>query len=73
MLRILTSRRQLEELLVDFWFDHFTVSACWRLSCPQTIVMYERDAIRPHVFGRYADMLRATASSPAMLEYLDNH
>jgi uncharacterized protein (DUF1800 family) len=71
MLRILTSKRQLEELLVDFWLNHFNVYAGQGFA-KATIVAYERDAIRPHVLGRFVDLLRATARSPAMLEYLDN-
>ena len=70
-LRILTGRRQLEELLVDFWLNHFNVYASTG-QIDHTIVAYERDAIRPHVLGRFADLLRATARSAAMIDYLDN-
>ncbi len=71
ILRMLSGERQLEEQLVDFWLDHFNVYAIPGYT-KRTIVAYERDAIRPHVLGRFADLLRATARSPAMLEYLDN-
>ena len=69
--RAIYSNRQLEEVLVDFWINHFNVFN----GKGQTRVLltgYERDAIRPHVFGRFKDMLLATARSPAMLIYLDN-
>ena len=72
VLRMLTSRRQLEELLVDFWYDHFNVFSHGGY-LPLTVPVHERDAIRPFVLGRFADMLQATARSPAMIEYLDNH
>ncbi|HWL62614.1 MAG TPA: DUF1800 domain-containing protein [Steroidobacteraceae bacterium] len=70
--RALHSNRQLEEVLVDFWFNHFNVS----ITKPQLRTMvtsYERDAIRPHVLGRFRDLLLATARHPAMLFYLDNY
>jgi uncharacterized protein (DUF1800 family) len=70
LLRAANSRRQFEEVLVDFWFNHFNVSAekgrvRWMVNA------YEREAIRPHVFGRFRDVLGATAKHPAMLWYLD--
>ncbi len=69
--RAVHSERQLEEVMTDFWFNHFNVFFAkgadrWLVS------EYERDAIRPHVFGRFEDLLVATASHPAMLVYLDN-
>ena len=64
-------RRQLEQVLVDFWFDHFNVDARRRESV-WAVVPFERDAIQPHVLGRFSDMLVAVAKSPAMLSYLDN-
>jgi uncharacterized protein (DUF1800 family) len=70
-LRSSYSRRQLEAVLVDFWLDHFNVDASSGLN-RVAVVSYERDAIRPHVLGRFEDMLVATARSPAMLDYLDN-
>jgi len=69
--RAIMSNRQLEEALADFWFNHFNVfidKGSDRFMLPS----YERDAIRPHVLGRFRDLLEATASSPAMLFYLDN-
>jgi uncharacterized protein (DUF1800 family) len=71
MLRAIYSNRQLEEQLVNFWFNHFNVYAGkdydrWY------ILPFERDAIRPHVLGKFRDLLEATAQSPAMQFYLDN-
>src|SRR6185295_18491817 len=71
LLRAAYSERQLQEVLVDFWFNHFNVDA--RKGATRFLVTeYERDAIRPHVLGRFRDLLEATAKSPAMLFYLDN-
>ena len=65
------SERQLQEVLTDFWFNHFNVDA--RKGVDRFLLTeYERDAIRPHVLGRFRDLLGATAKSPAMLFYLDN-
>jgi uncharacterized protein (DUF1800 family) len=71
ILRAAYSDRQLEEVMVDFWFNHFNVFAG---KGPTRIYMteYERDTIRPRVFGRFRDLLGAVAQSPAMLFYLDN-
>src|SRR5262249_44119009 len=66
------SNRQLEEVLVDFWFNHFNVSEGKSPTMRNLLSTYERDAIRPHVLGKFADMLFATAGNPAMLIYLDN-
>ena len=71
LLRAAYSERQLEEVLVDFWFNHFNVFA-GKGATRFYLTEYERDAIRPHVFGRFRDLLGATAHSPAMLFYLDN-
>ena len=71
ILRAVYSERQLEEVLADFWFNHFNVDA--RKGRTRTFLTeYERDAIRPHVLGKFRDLLGATAKSPAMLFYLDN-
>jgi uncharacterized protein (DUF1800 family) len=70
--RALLSNRQLEEVLVDFWFNHFNVSIS-KAQVRMLLPSYEREAIRPHVLGRFRDMLLATARHPAMLFYLDNH
>jgi uncharacterized protein (DUF1800 family) len=71
LLRAVYSERQLEEVLVDFWFNHFNVFA-GKGRTGMYVTEYERDAIRPHVLGRFRDLLEATAKSPAMLFYLDN-
>src|SRR5687767_11648917 len=71
MLRAVYSERQLQEVLTDFWFNHFNVDA--RKGRTRFLLTgYEREAIRPHVLGRFRDLLEATAKSPAMLFYLDN-
>jgi uncharacterized protein (DUF1800 family) len=71
LFRAIYSNRQLEEVLVDFWFNHFNVfldKGNDRFMVPT----YERESIRPYVLGKFRDMLEATATSPAMLFYLDN-
>jgi len=70
-LRAIYSERQLQQVMDDFWFNHFNVYAGkgeerWYLTA------YERDVIEPHAFGKFHDLLTATAKSPAMLFYLDN-
>jgi len=59
------------ERLVAFWSNHFTVSAKKQASLP-LVAAFERDAIRPHVLGRFEELLRAATRHPAMLLYLDN-
>ena len=71
LLRAVYSNRQLEEVLTDFWFNHFNVDAR-KIEDRPVIMEYERDVIRPHVLGKFRDLLGATAKSPAMLFYLDN-
>lgn len=71
VLRAVYSERQLEEVLTDFWFNHFNVDAR-KGPTRYMLTEYERDAIRPHVLGHFRDLLGATAKSPAMLFYLDN-
>ncbi len=71
LLQALASPRQLEEVMVDFWFNHFNVYEAKGLD-RVLVENYEREAIRPHVFGRFRAMLGATAKHPAMLFYLDN-
>ncbi len=71
LLRAVYSERQLQEVMTDFWFNHFNVFAGKNL-VRVFLSEYERDAIRPHALGRFEDLLRATAHSPAMLFYLDN-
>ena len=72
LVRAVSSRRQLQEVLVDFWFNHFNVSARKGPLIQPFVVEYERDIIRPHVLGRFRVLLGAVAKSPAMLIYLDN-
>jgi uncharacterized protein (DUF1800 family) len=69
--RAIYSERQLQQVLDDFWFNHFNVFAAkgedrWYLTS------YERDVIQPHTLGKFKDLVTATAESPAMLFYLDN-
>jgi uncharacterized protein (DUF1800 family) len=69
--RAVLSERQLLEVMVDFWFNHFNVDA--RKGAVKWMVAdYERAAIRPHALGKFRDLLLATARHPAMLFYLDN-
>lgn len=71
ILRAVYSERQLQEVMVDFWTNHFNVFAGkgadrWLLPA------YDRDTIRPHAMSKFSTLLQATAQSPAMLFYLDN-
>ena len=69
--RAVLSERQLEEVMTDFWFNHFNVDA--RKGAVKWMVAdYERTAIRPHALGKFRDLLLATAQHAAMLFYLDN-
>jgi uncharacterized protein (DUF1800 family) len=69
--RAIQSERQLEEVLVDFWYNHFNVDASKGIA-RYVLNNYELEAIRPHVLGKFRDLLEATANSPAMMFYLDN-
>jgi uncharacterized protein (DUF1800 family) len=71
VLRAIYSERQLDEVMTDFWFNHFNVFI-GKGPDRYMITAYERDAIRPHALGKFKDLLVATAKSPAMLFYLDN-
>ena len=71
ILRATLSERQLEEVLVDFWFNHFNVFI-GKGQVREFLTEYERDVIRPNVLGNFRTLLGATAHSPAMLFYLDN-
>ncbi len=71
IIRAAYSPNQLQEVLTDFWFNHFNVSLS-KGQCQQFVLPYERDAIRPNVLGNFETILLATAKHPAMLEYLDN-
>jgi uncharacterized protein (DUF1800 family) len=69
--RAIYSRRQLQQILDDFWFNHFNVFA-GKGEDRYYLTAYERDVIQPHTLGKFKDLLNATAKSPAMLFYLDN-
>ncbi|HEY7037876.1 MAG TPA: DUF1800 family protein [Methylomirabilota bacterium] len=69
--RAVMSERQLEEVMVDFWFNHFNVYA-QKGAVRWMLPAYEREAIRPYALGRFRDLVLATARHPAMLFYLDN-
>ena len=71
LLRTIYSERQLEEVMTDFWFNHFNVFI-GKGADRVLITSYERDVIRPRALGKFEDLLVATAKSPAMLFYLDN-
>ncbi len=71
ILRAIYSQRQFEEVMTDFWINHFNVFMDKGLD-RLMITSYERDVIRPHALGKFEDLLVATAKSPAMLFYLDN-
>ena len=69
--RAIYSNHQLEELMVDFWYNHFNIY--YDKGADRHLVpSYERDAIRPNALGKFRDLLLATAAHPAMLFYLDN-
>jgi uncharacterized protein (DUF1800 family) len=69
--RAVESPRQLEEVMVDFWYNHFNVFAGKGID-RALVASYERDAIRPYALGAFRALLGATAKHPAMLFYLDN-
>ena len=69
--RAVYSERQLQEVMTDFWFNHFNVYMQKGADRVLTTA-YERDTLRPRAFGKFEDLLKATAESPAMLWYLDN-
>jgi uncharacterized protein (DUF1800 family) len=71
LLRAIYSYRQLDEVLTDFWYNHFNIFLD-KGADRYLVGSYERDVIRPHVLGKFEDLLVATAQSPAMLFYLDN-
>jgi uncharacterized protein (DUF1800 family) len=71
ILRAVYSERQLQEVMVDFWTNHFNVFA-GKGADRWLLVSYDRDTIRPHTLGKFYDLLVADAESPAMLFYLDN-
>ncbi len=71
LLREIYSERQLQEVMDDFWLNHFNVFVGKGID-RYFLTSYERDVIRPHALGKFEDLLVATAQSPAMLFYLDN-
>lgn len=71
LLRATYSERQLDEVMTDFWLNHFNVFI-GKGQDRYFLVGYERDVIRPRALGKFEDLLVATAESPAMLFYLDN-
>jgi uncharacterized protein (DUF1800 family) len=71
VIRAAYSERQLQEVMTDFWFNHFNVF--WpKAGVKSTATDYEMNAIRPNTFGKFKDLLMATAKSSAMMQYLDN-
>jgi uncharacterized protein (DUF1800 family) len=71
IVRAAYSERQLQEVMTDFWFNHFNVF--WAKNLDRNLTTdYEMSVIRPHTMGKFKDLLMATAKSPAMLFYLDN-
>jgi uncharacterized protein (DUF1800 family) len=71
MTRAVYSERQLQQVMDDFWFNHFNVFA-GKGEVKWYLTSYERDVIQPNALGKFKDLLTATAKSPAMLFYLDN-
>ncbi len=71
LIRATESRRQLQEVLLDFWFNHFNVAA-QKGAVRWMLASYEQEALRPHLFGSFRTLLGAVAHHPAMLFYLDN-
>ena len=71
VLRAILSERQLQEVMTDFWFNHFNIYI-GKDSDQWYTTSYERDVIRRHALGKFRDLLLATATSPAMMIYLDN-
>ena len=71
MVRAVGSERQLEEIMVDFWLNHFNVYA-QKGQVRWYVTAFERDVLRPHALGKFRDLVLATARHPAMLFYLDN-
>jgi uncharacterized protein (DUF1800 family) len=71
MVRAILSERQLQEVMTDFWFNHFNIYIA-KDSDQWYTTSYERDAIRKNALGKFSDLLLATAQSPAMMVYLDN-
>jgi uncharacterized protein (DUF1800 family) len=71
VLRAVESQRQLQEVMVDFWLNHFNVYA-GKAAVRWYVTAFERDVVHPRALGRFPDLLRETARHPAMLFYSDN-
>ena len=72
VLRAVLSRRQLQEVMTDFWMNHFNIELGKTGDEIDYANQFEGQAIRPHALGKFRDLLLATAQSPAMMIYLDN-
>ncbi len=70
--RDIYSNAQLQEVMTDFWLNHFNIYLRKNEQMPYYLVSYERDTVRPRSLGKFEDLLEAVAHSPAMLFYLDN-
>jgi uncharacterized protein (DUF1800 family) len=71
LIRAVYARRQLNEMMVEFWHDHFNVAG-WQFSIAPVFVQHDRDVMRAHSLGNFRALLEAVAKSTAMLYYLDN-
>lgn len=72
-LHMVNTDKPFAERMVLFWSNHFTVSGASKRNLAPITAAYEREAIRPHIFGKFEDMLMAVIQHPVMLTYLDNH
>jgi len=70
--RAVASDRQLQEVMTDFWENHFNIYAAKGAPEPYYLVDFDQNVIRPHALGKFRDLLEAVSRSPAMLFYLDN-
>jgi uncharacterized protein (DUF1800 family) len=70
--RAVASERQLQEVMTDFWENHFSIYAAKGAPEPYYLVDFDQNVIRPHALGKFRDLLEAVSRSPAMLFYLDN-
>jgi uncharacterized protein (DUF1800 family) len=70
--RDIYANAQLQEVMTDFWLNHFNIFLHKNEATPYYVIGFERDVIRPRALGKFEDLLEATAHSPAMMLYLDN-
>jgi len=70
--RAVASERQLQEVMTDFWENHFNIYAAKGAPEPYYLVDFDQNVIRPHALGKFRDLLEVVSQSPAMLFYLDN-